>query len=119
MASDDPSPVTGPELSAEALMPVACTGVGLFAVTRALPTFFRFIAALASGETTPGEVWADVEWKVSLGADALLMAWGLWLVLGGRGLVRIVAWARSARKESPQPNFDNPPPLEHPNPEKK
>ncbi len=81
MAPDDPAPVTGPELSAEALMPVACAGVGLFAVTRALPTFARAFALLLSTDTSLGWMMADDEWKASLMSDALLAAWGLWLIL--------------------------------------
>lgn len=95
MATDDPTPVTGPELSAEALMPVACAGVGLFAITRALPTFSRFVAYLLVGETTFDEM-LTADWKASLLSEGLLLAWGLWLLAGNRGLVRLLVWARSA-----------------------
>jgi hypothetical protein len=106
MASDDPNPVTGPDLSADALMPVACAGVGLFAVSRTLPTFFRLAAVLVTGQMTAGEIWADNEWNVSIIADSLLLAWGLWLILGARGLMRVVSWARSAGKELKPANGD-------------
>jgi len=107
MAPEDSAPVTGPELSAEALMPVASMGVGLFAVTRAVPTFFRFATSVALTETTLGDFWNDDSWRVSLASDALLMAWGVWLVFGNRGLVRIVKWARTAGKEPLQTGSDS------------
>jgi len=119
MASDDPAHVTGPELSADALMTVACTGVGLYAVTRTLPTFFRLVAILASSQSTLGEIWADNAWKISFGADGLLLAWGVWLVLGGRGLARIVKWARSAGKDQQPANSGNPSPPDSLQPEEK
>ena len=114
MASDDPTPVTGPELSTEALMPVACAGVGLFAITRALPTFARVFALLLSTETSLGEIMADNEWKTSLIADALLAAWGLWLIVGNRGFVRLLMRARPAggpeleqtKPDEPSPRAD-------------
>jgi hypothetical protein len=47
------------------------------------------------------------DWKVSLLTDTLLAAWGLWLMLGNRGLVRVLMRARSpgssAPVEPPQP----------------
>ena len=110
MATDDPEPVSGPEMSADALLPVACTGVGLFAVTRALPTFFRLAAIVATNQSTVGEIWGDDDWKISLLADGLLLAWGVWLVFGNRGLIRIVRWARSARKAPQRENSAEFPP---------
>ena len=111
MAPEDPAPVTGPELSAEALMPVASVGVGLFAITRALPTFFRFLSTIMLTPSTLSEILSDGEWKASLAADALLMAWGVWLIFGNRGLVRILKWARTAGKDfSPATsNYPSPP----------
>jgi hypothetical protein len=109
MGPEDPEPVTGPELSAEALMPVASMGVGLFAITRAAPTFFRLVTSVALTPTTLGDSWNN-DWKVALASDALLMAWGVWLVLGSRGLVRIVKWARTAGKVSPKTVSTSPPP---------
>jgi hypothetical protein len=55
---------------------------------------------------TAGELWADKEWNVSIIADSLLLAWGLWLILGARGLMRVVSWARSAGKEVKPANGD-------------
>jgi hypothetical protein len=104
MASDDPAPVAGPELSAEALLPVASTAVGLYAVTRALPTFLRLAAVSVSGQSTLREIWADGEWKVNLISDFLLLAWGVWLIFGTRGLIHIVTWARSAAPRIEPPN---------------
>jgi hypothetical protein len=109
-ASDDPAPVSGPDISSEALMPVACAGVGLFAITRALPTFFRFVSTIVFTPSALNEVLGDNEWKTSLGADALLLAWGLWLIFGNRGLFRIVKWARSGGKEPLPSNSGNPSP---------
>jgi len=103
MASDDSTPVTRPELSAEALMPVACAGVGLYAITRALPTFTRAVVLMLSTDTTLDGILGDDDWKVSLLADGLLAAWGLWLMLGNRGLVRLLMWARSARSPTLPP----------------
>lgn len=108
MATDDPTPVTGPELSAESLMPVACAGVGLFAITRALPTFSRFVALLLAGETTLDEM-LTADWKASLLSEGLLLAWGLWLLAGNRGLVRLLVWARSAGSDSSSPTPLEPP----------
>jgi hypothetical protein len=102
MAPEDSVPVTGPELSADALMSVASLGVGLFAITRAAPTFFRFATSVALTQTSLDDFWRDDEWKVALASDALLTAWGAWLIFGNRGLVRIVKWARIAGKEPPQ-----------------
>lgn len=103
MASDDPAPVTGPELSAAALMPVACAGVGLYAVTHALPTFFRMIGGMTSGEFTWSDYWNDEAWRSSLISDGLLLAWGIWLTFGSRGLVRLILWAQSAAKNESSP----------------
>ena len=89
--------MTGPEMSADALMPVGCMVAGLFALSRALPTFFRLVSMITLTPTTFGETWDDDEWKISLGADLLLAAWGLWLMFGNRGLIRIVRWARTTK----------------------
>jgi hypothetical protein len=109
MASDDPTPVTGPEMSAEALMPVACAGVGLFAITRALPTFSRFIFLLLVGDTSLDAMWT-ADWKASLISEGLLLAWGLWLLTGNRGLVRLLVWARTAGRNSSLPTTNLEPP---------
>jgi hypothetical protein len=110
MAPEDPSPVTGPEMSSEALMPVACTGVGLYAVTRALPTFFRFFTTLLFTPSSLDDILGDSEWKTSLVAEALLMAWGIWLIFGSRGLIRMARWARTAGKDLPPGSPGSPPP---------
>jgi len=101
MAPDDRARVTGPEISSAALMPVACIGVGLFAVTQAASTFFRFFAQIALRESMLGEAWESDDWKISLVSAAMLLAWGIWLMFGNRGLVCLVKWARSVGKESP------------------
>ncbi|MBI3862023.1 MAG: hypothetical protein HY290_09010 [Planctomycetia bacterium] len=99
MAADDPAPVTGPEFSAAALMPVACAGVGMFAITSAMPNFLRVMTAVVFTDSTLREYWDDDDWRTSLISDGLLFAWGIWLTFGSRGLIRLILWARSAKPD--------------------
>jgi hypothetical protein len=109
MATDDPAPVTGPELSTQALLPVACVAVGLFTIVRALPTIWRLLAGIVYFESSFSEYWADDEWKVSLTSDVIMLALGAWLTFGSREFVRLIMCARSGGSQVTRPTDDSPP----------
>jgi hypothetical protein len=63
---------------------------------------------LALTESRLDDFWNDDNWKVDLTSDGLMLAFGVWLTFGSRGIVRLILWARSAAKPAPSA-ADEPP----------
>jgi hypothetical protein len=113
MTLDQPGDSGSTPLTAETALSVAFATVGLYIVATWLQTFVQIATLVGFARYTFGNLWRDKQWQPTIIQDGLMIVIGVWLMFGGRGVVRLVARARQAPQESSAANStDGPqPPL--------
>jgi hypothetical protein len=94
MVGSDPTPVVRTELDAKGLMSIAFAAIGLYAVWASSEDLFRKIAQVFLIVHEQGidraNIWGNINWNASLLGTLGSLAFAVWLLLGSRGIVRIV-----------------------------
>ncbi len=92
MVSDDPAPVTRPDMNVQDVLAVAFMTVGVYLLIPLVRSLTRNIYEMALGE------YSFKRWLLSGSTLSLFVGFALsiWLILGSRGIVRVVLWAREA-----------------------
>jgi hypothetical protein len=94
MVRDATAPVARTDIGAEHLMSIAFAVVGIYAVWASCEGLLQkaasaFYIARERGIESAW-FWTDIEWKSRLLGTLGSLAFGLWLLFGSRGIVRIV-----------------------------
>jgi len=118
MVSDDPAPVTRPDIAQADIMAVAFSAIGVFTLLPSLRSLAGSLMILVQGpEVYPGG-WANRNFQSSFWPATIGLALSLWLILTPRGMVRLVLWARGAvGRRSYEPTDDSPGRREDPPPQ--
>lgn len=95
MVSDDPTPVTREDISAESVMSIAFAAVGVFVLVPVLRGLAGSLVGLVRGDHTLSD-WADASWHRNLWSSIVGLAFALWLILGSRGIVKVIRRYRTA-----------------------
>jgi len=92
MVSADPTPVTTQSINVRDLMVLAFSTVGLVFLVEGILEFLGVVFLSREFAFTPSEFWYNSTTLTAL----VQMALAFWLVLGSRGIVRLVYWLRTA-----------------------
>ncbi|MGQ0637497.1 MAG: hypothetical protein ACT4QC_23060 [Planctomycetaceae bacterium] len=103
MVFDDSEPVTPEAWSAEICLSVACTAIGVFAVMQALQQLLLLTVNSWSISPFPAGLVKDPRHLALFLGQVLYAALGGWLILGSRGVARLLIWAREAGGSKKQP----------------
>jgi hypothetical protein len=94
MVRDDPMPVVSTDMDGEHLMSIAFAAIGIYAVWASSEDFFRkavqILYTCREEGITYADFWANDDWNASFFGTLGSLALGMWLLLGSRGIVRIV-----------------------------
>jgi hypothetical protein len=120
MVDDDVTPVTSVDLRGEDLLSLGSAVIGLFLLLPAIHSLLTAALAFGTGEESLDQWWSTAYWQQAVYAALFELAFGVWLVLGSRGIAAFIAYWRSAgtptstRAEVMEPK---PSPVESPTPE--
>jgi len=94
MVSEDPSPVIRTDFGKEHLLSIAFTVVGIYAVWESMNGLFRIITQIFLFTREYGlmdsGLWKDIKWEASVCGTLGSLGFGIWLLLGSRGIVRLL-----------------------------
>ena len=76
---------------------VGCSLIGLWVLAKALPALVSYITSDYIGQKLYPESYVqNPDWLLMLYFNIFQLLFGLWLFLGGKGLKKILLWARHA-----------------------
>jgi hypothetical protein len=101
MVSADPTPVTLQSINVQDLTVLAFSIVGIVFLVEGILEFLRVVFLSREFAFTPSEFWYNSATLTAL----VQLALAFWLVLGSRGIVRLIYWLRTAGV----PNSENEP----------
>jgi len=96
MVSDDPTPVTRPDMTQQTFLAVACAAIGIFTIIPVLRNLVGNFVIIIAGENRFSVYWKSVDWQSNFWSNIVGLAFSIWLMLGSRGIARFVLWLRSA-----------------------
>lgn len=102
MVSDDPTPVTRPDMTQEAVLAVALTAVGVFSLISVVRPMATSIISMSLAE----ETWTSPRWQAVFWSSMIGLALAIWLIFGSRGIARFVLWVRTAGVNSGRESTD-------------
>lgn len=74
---------------------VGCSLIGLFALSKAIPALVDYYVINATAlKLYPDTFMVSPDWPLHAGFNVLHVIFGVWLFLGGKGLKKILLWAR-------------------------
>jgi hypothetical protein len=74
---------------------VGCSLIGLFALSKAIPALVDYYVINAAAlKLYPHTFVVSPDWPLHAGFNILQLIFGVWLFLGGKGLKKILMWAR-------------------------
>ena len=96
MVSDDPTPVTRPDIDPKRCLSIATAMIGMYYLLPALGDLFsRMYMALDS--IYHSSEWRYLpEWRQGLWSDVFELAMCVWFVMGAGGMARFILWSRTA-----------------------
>ena len=94
MVSDDATPVTREDINAESVMSIAFATVGVFLLVPVLGDLARSLVGLVRGDYTLSD-WASARWHPNLWSSIVVLAFAVWLILGSRGIVKVIHRCRT------------------------
>jgi hypothetical protein len=99
MVGDNPARISAAAMNPETVLAVSFVVIGVYVLTYVL----QDLTALAVREVhyTGHGPWTTADWSSAFSALTGL-AISAWLILGSRGLARLVQWARSAIPQPPR-----------------
>lgn len=96
MVSDDPTPVTTFSIDVQDIMMVAFSTAGVFILVDGVRDFVAIVYLAHDADFTAREFWYNHNTWSAL----IELGLALWLVLGSRGIVRLIHWLRTAGKQN-------------------
>ena len=76
---------------------VGCSLIGVWVIAKALPALVSYITSDYFGQKFyPESYIQNPDWALMLYFNIFQLLFGLWLFLGGKGLKKILLWARHA-----------------------
>jgi hypothetical protein len=84
--------------SANEWLGVGCNLIGLWVLCLAVPGLIRYLILLYIGYRTPEELSFDGRIYATVIYYIVQLCIGLWLLLGTRSVMGLLAWARQARQ---------------------
>lgn len=103
MVTDDPAPATRADITEEGVMAVAFAAVGVFVLASVFPGIAWSLYQRSAARDSVGVYRPGGEWQPALCSHAIGLGLGLWLLLGSRGIAKVVRWARRAGHKPDQP----------------
>jgi len=106
MVSDDPAPVTSAQATREDLLGVAYSAMGMFILASSLSELGKTIGQLLAAEhlgVQPHQMWQNSAWQFRFWGGLSQIGIGLWLLLGSRGIVRVLRKLQRPDVETPIP----------------
>lgn len=97
MVDESDEPVTRGDLNESRILSTVCAVLGLIVVVRAGRFFVYLLCEWAVSDQSWTAWWRSFGWKAELYGGLVELAFGLWLLFGSSGLVKLVRWARSAQ----------------------
>lgn len=94
MVSDDPTPVTRPDLTRDDVLAIAFTATGVFTLVPVLRELAGSVIPMVRGDYPSSQWWSNAGWQASFWSSIVGLAWSLWLIFGARSIARFVRWAR-------------------------
>ena len=94
MVSAGSETVTRPDLDHEAVLSVAFAAIGLWLLIPALRDVASIIITVAFGKLPLFEYWQDSRWQARFWPPVLETGLSIWLIVGTRGIVRLVLMLR-------------------------
>lgn len=74
---------------------LGCSFIGLYACSKAIPALVSHaLLALFSKRLSYDYFEMNPDWRLTVAFNVFQLAFGLWLFFGGRGLKKLLAWAR-------------------------
>jgi hypothetical protein len=76
---------------------LGCSLIGVWVLSKAIPSLAHFFTLNYLGFELYGDSFSmRPNWKLELSFDFFYLCYGFWLLLGARGLKKLVTWARNA-----------------------
>jgi hypothetical protein len=94
MVSGDPEAVTRPDLDHETVLCVAFAAVGLWTLIPSVRDFASDLVTIVRGKYPFADYWRDSRWQARFCSSILGMGLSIWLMIGTRGIVRLVLMLR-------------------------
>lgn len=111
MVWDDPTPVVRTDLNREQWMSIAFSVVGIYAVWASSDALFRYVGRLFFIVRQFGadyaNLWLELDSHGNIVGLLGSLAFGLWLLFGSRGIVRIVQRVRGEGSYDREATADN------------
>lgn len=74
---------------------VGCSLIGLYTLSKAIPALVsQALLAMFTRRLPANYFQLDPDWGLTLAFNIFQLAFGLWLFFGGRGLKKLLTWAR-------------------------
>lgn len=74
---------------------LGCSLIGVMVLTKAIPALVSYFLAIYLGQKFfPGSFQTDPAWSLMVSFNVFQFLVGLWLFFGGKGLKKILHWAR-------------------------
>lgn len=74
---------------------VGCSLIGLYALSRAIPALVSHVLlALFSQRLSTDYFEMNPDWRLTVAFNIFQLVFGLWLFFGGRGLKKLLTWAK-------------------------
>ena len=81
----------------ESWFAIGCSLIGLFALSKAIPALAGyFIQHYLAFKLYPTTFQVSPDWPLYVAFNIFQVGFGIWLFLGGKGLKKILMWARHA-----------------------
>lgn len=79
----------------ESWFSVGCSLIGLYALSKAIPALVSQSMLALFSRRLPAEYFQmDPDWRLTVAFNIFQLAFGLWLLFGGKGLKKLLTWAR-------------------------
>jgi len=80
----------------ESWFSVGCSLIGLFALSKSIPALVSYFVINYMGlKLYPTTFQVNPDWRLHVAFNFLQLFFGIWLFLGGKGLRKILMWARN------------------------
>lgn len=74
---------------------VGCSLIGLYACSKAIPALVSHALLALFSQRLPSDYFEmNPDWRLTVAFNVFQLAFGLWLFFGGRGLKKLLTWAK-------------------------
>lgn len=94
MVKNDPAPIFTGGVDYELALRIALIAVGMYLLIPSLKDLSAACFQVAIADYPVSEWWGDSDWRAYLFADLISFFLSLWLILGSKGVARLIRMAR-------------------------